>query len=1083
MDDKHTLFAGRFFLQELISQSNTAEVYRAVDQQTGLTVAIKRLVQTLPHPSLQQQFGQEVRILQQLDHPHIVKLIDAGKTADGQYLVLPYYDGGSLASLLAREGSFSIERVLKIGIALADALRVIHEQHITHGDLKPGNIILSEMGDPILADFGAAHLDQGKRFLPRGTVLGTYEYLSPEACNRDLVDSRTDIWSLGVMLYEMLTGKLPFSHPKVSHLLIAIMMEPPPDIQQLRPDLGDRFADLIYRMLAKDPNQRIPTAELVVAELTAIWQTNGFALESDMGVSSFADMMTWEMVGPQHNLPTNPMLFVGRQRELEEIHRLLLDPGYRLVTIHGSGGIGKTRLAMQVAQHYLEETEEDVFVVDLAAVDSPDLLVTAVAETIHFHFFGRDEPEEQLLNYLQGKRMLLVLDNFEHLITQAGFLSRILLKTFDVQILVTSQERLNVREEWVFPLEGLPVIDPLVTSNEQKPPAVELFIETGRRARRDYAPSEEELNDIREICTLVEGVPLAIELAAGWVNRLTPAAILTRLREGFEFLATDLPHLPARHRSTRSVFEYAWELLNPEEKQTVRRLSVFRGRFSLDASRRITGTSIPTLYKLIDKALLRRSPVSGQFSMQAMVRQFAAQKLSLYETEQIMIRTRHAEYYLRGIYSLRADLKGERQADALQDIEREISNIRVAWQWAALQGDPQLLDLGTDALFSFYQLRGRQREGAQSFAQAVQGLKEKTRAQTGIALCRLLARQGVCNRFIGRLEEARSMLQESLNLARTLGDLREMAFSLYQLGAAMPNEPGIMAYWEESLAVAEALDDQTLIAEVLNWLAFGLFREGRIDEAVETLERSLVVRRALSDHHGLANALTNLGVVQIHLGNYGKAKDLLQEGLLTYQQIGDIHGVAAASNNLSHTALNMEDYKAAQRWGKQALDYFRRVGDKKAEGEALGNLATVALQQEDYELARTLCLQCIELYMGLGLPTSSYYKDLGRVALAQNEWGEAYLVFRKALQEEPSTAVTLDILTGIAAIWMQEGKLTDAVALFTFVQQHPVSEQIVRDRATEKLQLLDSRMPSAEFAAAQSDGKEKSLELWLTYVL
>ncbi|MCA9978301.1 MAG: tetratricopeptide repeat protein, partial [Anaerolineales bacterium] len=216
---------------------------------------------------------------------------------------------------------------------------------------------------------------------------------------------------------------------------------------------------------------------------------------------------------------------------------------------------------------------------------------------------------------------------------------------------------------------------------------------------------------------------------------------------------------------------------------------------------------------------------------------------------------------------------------------------------------------------------------------------------------------------------------------------------------------------------------------------------------------------------------------------YGKAKDLLQEGLLTYQQIGDIHGVAAASNNLSHTALNMEDYKAAQRWGKQALDYFRRVGDKKAEGEALGNLATVALQQEDYELARTLCLQCIELYMGLGLPTSSYYKDLGRVALAQNEWGEAYLVFRKALQEEPSTAVTLDILTGIAAIWMQEGKLTDAVALFTFVQQHPVSEQIVRDRATEKLQLLDSRMPSAEFAAAQSDGKEKSLELWLTYVL
>ncbi|MBE2201216.1 MAG: protein kinase [Anaerolinea sp.] len=1087
MDAQEEMVAGRFTLQALISQSQTAEVYRAVDCETGQLVAVKRVLAAATDFSVRRRFDWEAKILKQLDHPHIVKLLQTVKTASESYLVLPYYGGGSLADLLAQQDALPLDQVLQIGIALAKALHAVHRQHVTHSDVKPGNVLFSETGVPYLADFGAARHDQGKRFSPRGTILGTYEYLSPEACNRDVIDARADIWSLGVVLYEMVTGRRPFQHTRLPQLLVAIMTDPPPDLQQLRPELGDRFADLIYRMLAKDPNQRIPDIELVAAELTAIWQTQGALTEVDSELDwpvgpAEPGSTTGELAGPQHNLPIISTLFVGRQQEMAELQRLLLDPGYRLLTLHGPGGIGKTRLALQVAQRYLAETQADVFMVDLTAVDNADMLVTAVAETIQYHFFGREDPELQLLNYLQAKRMLLVLDNFEHVVTRADLLSKILVKALDVQILVTSQERLNIREEWIVPLRGLPVTDPLTAENGQNAPAVELFIQTARRLRRDYAPGAAELASIQEICRLVEGSPLAIELAAGLIDQMPPADIAARLRQSFAFLATDLDQAPARQRSTRSVFEYSWALLNQEEQQAARRLSVFRGHFSLNASRRVVGASIPTLYRLIDKALLRRSPVSGRFNVQALLREFAAQKLAEHEAEQFMVRARHAEYYLANLHDLLTDLRGERQAPALQIVEREINNIRAAWQWAVVQADARLLDLATEALFSFYQLRGLQREGAQSFAQAAQALQQTVAEQDSAdtAFCRLLARQGVCNRFIGRLEEARALLQQSLAFAQTLGDLREMAFSLYQLGAAMPNEPGVMAYWEESLTVAETLHDEGLIAEVLNWLAFGLFQEGRFDEAVAALERSLAARRALRDQHGLAHALTNLGVVQIHLGNYAQAEQFLQEGLQIYQQLGDVHGVAAASNNLSHTALNVQNYEAAQRWGQQALRYFRRVGDKKAEGEALGNLGTVALHQEDYDVARSLYLQCIALYRELGLPTSSYYKDLGRIALAQQAFADAQVAFQQALREEPHTAVILDVFIGIAALWAQNGRQAQAVSLLQFVRQHPVSEQIVRDRAAAAVQSLAAMMGASAFTAAQHAGKEKNLNDWLS---
>lgn len=1082
------VIANRFELEEVIGYGGMGEVYRAVDQQTGQPVAVKRLKPELvkDQPNFVRRFTLEGEALRQLNHPNIVSMISAFNVGDEHYLVMEYVGGGSLADLLAKKKRLSIRRSLEIALDLIDALTRAHRLNIIHRDLKPSNVLLAEDGTPRLTDFGTARIDQGKTQLTgTGVMLGTYAYMSPEACNGDPLDARTDIWSFGVMLYEMLAGQLPFNHPQLVHLLMSIMSEPPPDIQELRPEVNDSLADLIYRMLVKDPDQRIPSSRLVGVELEAILQGE---IREDLGVTDrlrtsarFASSTYMREGTTQHNLPTIATPFIGREAELSEISRLLANPDCRLLTLHGPGGIGKTRLAIEAGLQHLGQFQHGVFFIDLTTLEENELIASSIGSAIRFSFFGNVEPEVQLLNYLQNKEMLLILDNFEQLIEKADFLFKVLHTAPEVRMLVTSRGRLNLHEEWLLPLAGFPVPAKGAEASGSGATAVDFFLQCARRIRPNFSPSAEDLEAIQAVCQLVDGSPLGIELAASWVNTLTPAEIAAEIGGDFDFLTTRLRDLPIRHRSVRSVFDYSWKLLKKEEKWALARLSAFRGGFDRQAVRVVTHAPLVVLNALIDKSLLQRSPASGRYGLQELLRQFAAEKLAELPETAEATHKQHAHYYLQYLQARLNDLKGGRQSGALEEIDREIDNARAAWQWTVAQRDEEALAWGMDPLYHYYLLRGRQREGADVFAQAVEALRSLSDPRS-IMLAMALARQGACSRFIGRLEEAKLLLEESLQISRKVDDKREIAFALYHLGATDPADPAAQSQWEESLALAEGIGDRTLIAEALNWLAFAAHHRGEFSAAVELLQKSLKVRRAIGDNHGLATGLTNLGTIYAYLGENNRAEALLLEGLRTYEQLDDLHGMAAACNNLSYVAINMYQYEAAQGWAEQALAYYREVGNKRGEGEALGNVGEIAFYQEDYEKARATCEQCIALYEEIGLSTSPYHHMLGRVALAENRYDEAVHELRQALAQEPTPYLTLDVLANVAAVLVHTGELEKAVALLSYVEAHEASEPLVKERAGSYLAELEAKVPADQFALAQADGRQKTLAEWVEVV-
>lgn len=1076
------MLPARFQDVSQLSHSLMSDVYHAIDRERGQEVVVKRLDsgEAIDNTATIARFKREMNLLQRLDHPYIVGFLDAISDDETLYLILEYVPGGTLADLLAAKGALPLRRALELTVDLADALFAVHEEEIVHADLKPGNILLTEDGHPKISDFGIAQWETDVTPPIQRETLGTYEYMSPEACNGDKLDTRADIWSLGVVLYEMLAGRRPFQHEEVSHLTLAIMTEPPPDLQQLRPEVSDRLADLVYRMLAKDRNRRIPEMNLVGRELEAILRGTDEGGVPRSFASRFADTIL-DKSGPQHNLPRSLPPLYGRESERAELRRLLNNPAYRLVSLHGPGGIGKTRLAIRAARDYFEQHQESVYMVDLTAIDSPDLLVTAVADAIQFRFFGADSPETQLLNYLAEKQMLLLLDNFEHVTAQSEFLSQVLLHTLDVRLLVTTQERLDLRGEWLLPVRGLPAPEGEDPAQLLQAPAVQLFVGAARRIRPGYQPDGAALSAIKSICRLVEGVPLGLELAAAWINVFSPAEIAGRVRQSFDFLRNQQPDIAVRHRSARSMFEYAWDLLEPLQQQTLCRLSVFRGGFSRQAAQTVTGASLPVLNRLTDKALLQRDPSSGRYAMQAMIRQFSAEKLRLGpEPEQEALHRQHGRYYARFLQRRMGELHGSRQQTAVREIDREMGNVRAAWRWAVGHADRETLQRSVKPLYAFYYLRGRQREGVEAFGGAAAAVRVIVSPPDSL-LAQLLARQGACARVSGQLETARQCLQESLKMARTLEQPREVAFALYQLGASDPADPEAKGYWEESLALAESLDDPILIADALNWLAFSRFQEGEADEALAMLERCLQIHRDLGDQHGLANALANLGVINIHLGDTERAQTFLQEGLAIYRQLEDIRGMAVASNNLSHALLNQEAYPAAQEWGEQALAYFRQVGDRKAEGEALGNLGLVAFHQEKYEEAQALVRECIALYRELGLPVGSYHNDLGRIALAQGDVGAARQEFRQALEGEPPPAQALHALLGLAAVLAEDENLTPALALSLFVKTHPAGEQMVRERAESQVTAWQEQVTTTQMGEAQALSREGSLAAWIAW--
>ncbi|MFL7838933.1 MAG: BTAD domain-containing putative transcriptional regulator [Candidatus Promineifilaceae bacterium] len=550
-------------------------------------------------------------------------------------------------------------------------------------------------------------------------------------------------------------------------------------VKQNLPQEALRYGRRLLRLapwdeLAHERNMRLlaqsgqPLAALKQFEEYRQYVTRELGVEPATKMLELKRSIEAAIIAPSNNLPFPDTDLIGREKELAEIANLLARDNGRLITLIGPGGIGKTKLAIEAAHRYYRQTNKSVAFVPLQGVGSANGLVRAFAKATGMQFSGHLDPVEQLLLFLRSRQVLLLVDNFEHLLEQAALLSRIITAAPQVRLLITSRERLNLHAETVFIVPGLEID---CKDDGGQTPAEALFIDTARHLQPFYQPTEKELEDIRKIGRLVEGMPLALELAARWTNMMTTGQILVELQKGLDILFNQASDLPPRHLSITAVFEHSWKMLTDQEQQTLSSLSVFAGEFDLEAAAVVGNASFKLLQNLHDKSLLSAIG-NGRFRLHELLCQFAAIKLANEESRQQQALERHCHYYAALLRSFEIESRHDLQsiANSLLRISEEFNNAQKAWQYAL---ENYLLSQVFDFTFSlnlYFEFQSEFQTGKAFFEAAIQRLQSTTMEIPPIVILRLLAHYGWMCEDVGEHEIARQSLEKALSLSSDLAE-------------------------------------------------------------------------------------------------------------------------------------------------------------------------------------------------------------------------------------------------------------------------------------------------------------------------
>ena len=777
--------------------------------------------------------------------------------------------------------------------------------------------------DVKVIDFGLANL---KSILQRRTdfMAGTLAYVAPEQIEGRPTDGRADLYSLGVMLFEMISGgHLPFDYADEDEILNAHLHAAPPPISQYTPTIPPLLEQAIMRLLAKDPEDRYLSADAVMDVLDSI------------------------PVGPKHsNLPIQPTPFVGRGAVLAEIADRLQDPDCRLLTLVGPGGSGKTRLALETGAAQLDNYTHGVWFVSLAPLQSVEAIVPTVADALGFRFYadaggGADvgggamvEPQQQLLDYLLQKSLLLIMNNYEHLLGGAGLVTEILKTAPDVKVLATSRARLNVGGEHRFQITGMdfPELPPKASADAVQYSAVKLFLQGARRAQPGFELTDENLGGVVDVCRVVEGMPLAIRLAAAWVEMLSPQEIAAEISQGIDFLETGLHDVPERQRSMRAVFDHSWNLLAEREREVLQALSVFRGGFTREAAQEVTGASLRELMALVNKSLLQRTS-TGRYEVHELLRQYAADKLGA-SGEVNAARDAHSVYYARFLNHREEDLKGRRQLGALDEIEADLENVRTAWIWALEQKNYTTTDQMLRSLGWFCAYRSRYQEYRELFQQAREqlapGPADEPHSVWGrILLAGFHARHG---------EVDRAQIERGLAIVQDAGDPEATVVGLRFLGEIALNDGDYaeaLSCFERSLAICRDLNDSFNVAGALYELAETYRLSGQPGKALGFARQSLELSREIGDRFWAASSLVNTGVIAFYTGNYTEAEGYLREANTIYREMGYRAGIASSNVVLSKLAHIRGDHDKGRALAEEALEIATDIGSKRVAKSAL----------------------------------------------------------------------------------------------------------------------------------------------------
>jgi len=684
---------------------------------------------------------------------------------------------------------------------------------------------------------------------------------------------------------------------------------------------------------------------------------------------------------PRHNLPHQLSSFVGREQQIVELGDLL--GRTRLLTLTGLGGIGKTRLATQLAAALIGNYSDGVWLVRLDAFADPSLVPTAIASVLGV----REQPGRSLLEVLAdavGSRdLLLVLDNCEHLIRPCAECAEALLEACPrLHLLVTSRSPLRLRGERVVvvPPLSLPNADldssPALAGRAE---AVMLFVERAQTVWPGFMLTPANAAVVTEICRRVDGLPLAIELAAARMRMLPPKALLDQLGKGLNVLVGGPRDLPMRQQTLRATLDWSHSLLAAGQQALFRRLSVFVGGFSLEAAQAVCDPEhdlpfeiLDGLEELVDQSMVHQEVLSEdvvRFRLLETVREYALERL-VESGEAGRLGQQHARYFLSLAETAEPQLQGPGQAAWLERLEQEHDNLRAALRCCVAQGEvEQSLRLGA-ALWRFWHIHGHLTEGREGLAAVLElGGTQMRDGPRAAAHAGALNGAGVLALRQGDYAAARSLLEESLAIRRDLGDRREIANSLGNLGmVATEQGDGVLArsLHQESLAIRRELGDRWGIAMSLQNLGEEARRQGDYELARCLLEEGLAIRRELGDQRGIAMSLLSLGVLAHDQGDYVLARSLLEASLAMSRQLRDAQGIAVSLDNLGKVAQVRGDYVLARSLHQESLAIRREQRDRRGIAVSLTNLGVVAQHQGDYALAQSLHQESLALAQELG---------------------------------------------------------------------------------------------------------------------
>ncbi len=910
------MIAGKYQILEELGKGGMGIVYKTKDATLDRFVALKFLPPELTRDDdVRERFIQEARTAAALNHPNITVIHEIDEDEGQIFIAMEYIEGNSLKDRI-KSGFLTLDKAVDIVSQVASGLQEAHEKGIIHRDIKPANIMLTEKGQAKIVDFGIAKLAGQVRLTRTGATIGTVAYMSPEQAKGDEVDHRSDIWSMGVVLYEMLTGRLPFKGDHEQTMIYSILNADPVSPKEYREELSDQLSAVVEKALQKDPADRYQSADALLNALKAS--------ESESKIPAGRG---------KHNLPVQFTSFIGREKEMEEIKSLLTE--HRLVTVTGAGGCGKTRLGIETATSLIDEFKDGVWFIDLAPILEPDLVPEAIAGVLKV----KEEPHRPLVETIIGrwkeKKVLILLDNCEHLVEACSRIAEHLLREVpELKILATSREALNAPGEitWRVPSLSLPDSDQIHDVEEIRgsSEAVRLFEDRAKAVQKEFRLTEKSVPAVLQICQHLDGIPLAIELAAARAKLLGLGDILKRLDERFQLLAGGTRGVTERHKTLKAAVEWSYDLLTQEEKALFNRLAVFVGGFDLDAvenvcpDEQVTKKNVLDLFSgLVDKSLVvteTQADGSIRYGLLETLRHFARDKLA--ESGKVEVyRERHFAYYhelAETAYSQRLD----ETSKWLDCLETEHENMREALEWARSQPE-KLLKLAS-ALGWFWHAHSYFNTGNEYLSRALSKQEEHS-----FAVARALFAHGIIQSWQRKFSEGLSAVEKSIQIWHELDEQKELVHVLVDVGMlknALGDHENGMKDSEESVRIAEKLGDPRLICRSKTHLSFGYVTQFQHEKAEPLAKECIEQALKLGMPREIMDARHYYSDCALERDESEEAERRYSEALRAALDYGDMWEAAAEMQGMAMGIAGQGRYKKALRLNGAALREWEELG-------------------------------------------------------------------------------------------------------------------------------------------------------------